>query len=165
MTPQTFYKLYYHSAVISERKTNVPALVILAQAAVESGWGEHAPGNMFFGIKATATWKGKKQLITTTEIHSNRNVKYPEIISITAIAGGKYKYKVRAWFRAYDNAAESFSDHGEFLRTNPRYANAFLTNSPSEFVDEISIAGYATDPQYAITLKKVIKMLEKIMSE
>lgn len=163
MTPESFFKLYYHSAVKCEADTKVPALAILSQAALESAWGDKAPGNMFFGIKAGADWKGKRQLITTREVHLTKNVKYPEVISITARADGKYDYRVRDWFRAYDNAADSFVDHGKFLHESPRYAKAFQTTDPRKFVDLIAIAGYATDPGYAKTLKDIISMLEKFL--
>jgi flagellum-specific peptidoglycan hydrolase FlgJ len=163
MTKDLFVKMFYHSAVKAERETGVPGLVILAQAALESGWGEKAPGNMFFGIKAGTKWTGKKQLISTREVHSTRDVKYPEIISITKRADGKYDYRVKDWFRAYDNAADSFADHGRFLRDNPRYAKAFQTSDPESFVEAVAAAGYATDPNYAKTLKNIIASLRKVM--
>jgi flagellar protein FlgJ len=163
MTPELFFKLYYHSAVQCERDTRVPALAIMAQAALESGWGDHAPGNMFFGIKAGTDWKGKRQLVLTREVHSTKNVKYPEVISITARPDGKFDYRVKDWFRAYDNAAGSFTDHGHFLQVNPRYAKAFQTEDSRQFVDAIAAAGYATDPDYAKTLKSIISRLEKML--
>lgn len=163
MTKETFFKLYYRGALISERETGVPALAVLAQAALETGWGEHAPGNMFFGIKATPAWKGKRQLITTTEVHSTRNATYPEVISIVQRSDGKYQYRVKDWFRAYDTAAESFADHGRFLRAQPRYKAAFETTDARVFVDRIAAAGYATDPNYGKILKQIIGSLEKYL--
>lgn len=155
--------MYYPAALKAERESGRPALAVLAQAALETGWGEHAPGNMFFGIKAGKGWTGKRQLITTTEIHSNRSVRYPEVISITRRSDGRFTYRVKDWFRAYDNAAESFTDHGLFLRNNPRYEKAFNTTDPREFVEELAAAGYATDPNYAKTLKNIIGSLEKFL--
>ncbi|SHN45966.1 glycoside hydrolase family 73 protein [Chitinophaga sp. CF418] len=163
MTKDLFFKLYYRGALQCERETGVPALVILAQAALESGWGEDVPGNMFFGIKADASWKGKRQLLTTREVHSSKSVRYPEVISITRRDDGKYDYRVKDWFRAYDTAAESFADHGRFLKENPRYKAAFNTTDPRKFVDAIAAAGYATDPNYGKTLKSIIKSLEKLL--
>ncbi|WP_346318169.1 glucosaminidase domain-containing protein [Chitinophaga sp. YIM B06452] len=163
MTKELFFKMYYRDALKAERTSGRPALAVLAQAALETGWGEHAPGNMFFGIKAGKGWTGKRQLITTTEIHSTRTVRYPEIISITQRPDGKFKYRVKDWFRAYDNAEESFTDHGLFLRNNPRYAAAFKTTDPRTFVEALGAAGYATDPNYASTLKSIIGSLEQYM--
>lgn len=163
MIKELFFKLYYRSALQCERATNVPALVIMAQAALESGWGEQAPGNMFFGIKAGPTWKGKRQLLVTREVHPTKSVKYPEIISISSRSDGKYDYQVKDWFRAYDTAAESFRDHGQFLRENPRYKPAFASTDPCKFANAIAAAGYATDPAYAKTLKSIIKSLQKML--
>ncbi|MVT11390.1 glycoside hydrolase family 73 protein [Chitinophaga tropicalis] len=163
MTKELFFKQYYHSAVKAERETGVPALAVLAQAALESGWGEKAPNNMFFGIKAGPSWKGKRQLITTREVHSKRDIKYPEILSIIARSDGKYDYRVKDWFRAYDTAGESFADHGRFLQENPRYKKAFETTDPVKFVEAVAAAGYATDPEYAKTLKSIIASLQKMV--
>ncbi|MBV8695166.1 MAG: glucosaminidase domain-containing protein, partial [Ktedonobacteraceae bacterium] len=60
---------------------------------------------------------------------------------------------VKALFRKYRNMADSFRDHGHFLRDNPRYASAFQhTHDPNEFARQIQHDGYATDPQYASKL-------------
>lgn len=165
MTPESFFKLYYHSAVRSEKETGVPALVVLAQAAIESGWGERAPGNMFFGIKAGSGWKGKKQLITTREVHKTKDVKYPEVISIIKQPNSTYVYQVKDYFRAYDTAAESFADHGRFLRSNPRYGQAFNTTDPLIFAKVIAAAGYATDPNYFKLLSSIIGRLGILVPE
>lgn len=159
MTKKEFFDKYYNDALKCEQETKIPALFTLAQAAVESGWGEKAPGNMIFGIKAGPSWDGLRQLVTTREVHSSQNVKYPEIISITKRTDGKFSYKVKDWFRAYDSPADSFIDHGKFLTQNKRYANAFLTKDPYLFTDNVAGAGYATDPNYAATIKSIIKSL------
>lgn len=163
MTPETFFKLYYHSAIQCEQETKIPALAIMAQAALESGWGERTPGNMFFGIKVGSTWKGKRQLITTREVHDTKDRKYPEVISIVRRSDGRYNYRVKDWFRAYDTAAESFIDHSKFLQENKRYAKAFGITDPRKFIEVIAAEGYATDPDYEATLKKIISMLEEFL--
>lgn len=162
MTKQEFFDKYYDDALKCEAETKIPALFTLAQAAVESGWGEKAPGNMIFGIKAGPSWKGKRQLVTTREVHNTRNINYPEIISITQRADKKYTYRVKDWFRAYDSPADSFIDHGKFLTENKRYAAAFQTKDPFLFTDDVAGAGYATDPNYAATIKSIIKSLMPI---
>ncbi|QJB39718.1 glucosaminidase domain-containing protein [Chitinophaga oryzae] len=160
---KSFFNLYYHSAVKSERETGVPALVTLSQAALESGWGNHAPGNMFFGVKAGPSWTGKRQLLKTKEVHVTRGVKYPEVIGVTCRQDGKFEYVVKDWFRAYDNAEESFRDHG-FTLKNARwkkggeliYAEAFEhIDDPVAFVEAMA-KHYATDPTYAKKLKGLI---------
>ena len=50
------FKLKYKDAALAvEEQTGISHLFILAQAALESGWGQHAPRNMFFGVKPRAT--------------------------------------------------------------------------------------------------------------
>lgn len=51
MTPIEFIRKYKASAIAAEKATGLSYKANLAQAAWESGWGEHAPGNNFFGVK------------------------------------------------------------------------------------------------------------------
>lgn len=136
--------------------TGVPASVILAQAILESGWGKAAVGNNFFGIKADSKWNGPRQLIRTREILKSGTARFPEIISKTKNEDGTYTYIVKDWFRAYHNPLESFTDHALFLKSNSRYKEAFKTTEGLEFADAIAKAGYATDPHYATSLRKLI---------
>jgi mannosyl-glycoproteinendo-beta-N-acetylglucosami dase len=117
-------------------------------------------------VKASKdTPASKKQLVRTTEVLSVPMVTkglFPEIISITKRADGKYLYVVRDWFRKYDTPEESFTDHAQFFIKNERYAEALKVKSdPYKFAEEVAKAGYATAPNYADTLKKVIKMIEQ----
>lgn len=111
MTPSEFVKKYLPYAKQTEEKTGIDARFTLAQAALESGWGESVKGNMFFGIKDTDGINGNEQLLTTTEVLNNPNVNFPSIISITKRPDGKYLYKVKDWFRKYDTPEGSFTDH------------------------------------------------------
>lgn len=165
MTPKEFIKQYKPFAIETERKTGISHLFILAQAALESGWAKSVPGNMFFGVKASKdTPASKKQLVRTTEVLSVPMVTkglFPEIISITKRADGKYLYVVRDWFRKYDTPEECFTDHAQFFFKNKRYAKALLVRSdPYKFAEEVAKAGYATATNYADSLKKVIKTIE-----
>ena len=121
----TKYKPY---ALETQRKTGISHLFILAQSALETGWGKNVPGNMMFGVKASKdTPASKKQLVCTTEVLSVPIVTkglFPKIISITKRADGKYLYVVRDWFRKYDTPEESFTDHAQFFIKNERYAEA-----------------------------------------
>jgi flagellum-specific peptidoglycan hydrolase FlgJ len=65
--PKEFVGTYYPFAKNAELKTGINAVAILAQAALESGWGKFAPNNMFFGIKDTDGVNENEQLLTTTE--------------------------------------------------------------------------------------------------
>lgn len=163
MTPESFLKEYLPFAKQTEAKTGIAALAILAQAALESGWGKRAPGFMLFGVKASKdTPINKKQLLTTTEYLSSPNVKFPEVLSIEPQPGGKYRYRVKDWFRKYDNPEECFTDHANFFLKNSRYKEALkVASDPRKFVEEIARAGYATAPDYAKILKSIIDKLEK----
>lgn len=115
----------------------LPSLTI-AQAALESGWGNSAPGNMLFGIKAGSSWAGKTQLLWT---HENING-----VSV----------KVQDTFRAYDSWEESIIDHAKLLNA-PRYTAVQGNTDYVSACYEVKAAGYATDPLYA---QKLIGMIE-----
>jgi len=165
MNVSDFIRAYHDDAKRSETRTGIPALFSLAQSALESGWSAHKPGNAMFGIKAAGGWHGKRQLLKTREVFADRaqGHRFPEVISITPRADGKFDYIVRDWFRAYDSPAQSFDDHAAMLRGNARYAKAFETADPREFARRIAAAGYATDPNYAASLIAVIATLEKAL--
>ena len=163
MTPKGFIKKYKPFALETERKTGISHLFILAQSALETGWGNSAPGNMMFGVKAKAgTPPEKRQLVITKEVLSSPNVAFPEIIRVTKRADGNYLYEVKDWFRKYDSPEESFTDHANLFMNNKRYAKALLVKSdPYKFAEEVAKAGYATEPTYAERLKGVIRTIEK----
>ena len=165
MTPELFVKTYYPDALKEQKRSGFHFLIPLTQGALESGWGDKAVGNNFFGIKDTDGVNGNEQLITTTEYLSTDKAKFPAILKIVKI-GNKFKYTVKDWFRKYPSAALSFADHTDFFLKNPRYAKAVaVKNNPKQFFIEISKAGYATAPDYADELisvmKSVIKRLPK----
>lgn len=165
MTPKQFVAAFLPFAKETEVKTGISAVAILTQAALESGWGAKAPGNMFFGVKAKATDPPeKRQLITTTEYLKSATAKFPQVISVTKQPNGLYKYKVKDWFRKFATPEESFTHHTEFFFKNPRYAKALAVRGDyNRFFEEIAKAGYATDPNYANTLKAVAKSVVKAM--
>lgn len=167
MKPKDFVNSFKKDAKSSEKKTGIPAISILAQAAVESAWGSVAPGFMFFGVKDTDGINGNEQLLTTTEYSRRSDLKFPVIISVKPVLrkGEKwFKYSVKDYFRKYKNAEESFTHHCNFLLSNPRYKKALSVKAdPYKFVEELAAAGYATDPNYAQTLKAVMKMIEPLM--
>ena len=165
MTPKEFIKEYRPFALKTEHKTGISHLFILAQAALESGWGESVPGNMFFGVKASkSTPAEKKQLVKTSEVFADKKqgYRFPKVLSITERADKKYLYEVLDWFRKYNTPEESFTDHAQFFFKNPRYAKALLVKSdPRKFAEAVAKAGYATAPDYAKILKDVIRTIEK----
>lgn len=162
MNAKDFILKYYPQAKISQDKTGVPALVILAQAALESGWGSVAPGNMFFGVKDNDGLNGNEQLLLTTEYLDNPNKKFPVTISVVQVGKKLWKYRVKDWFRKYATPEESFTAHALLLSTKKRYEKAMEhTNDPYKFAEEIHKAGYATDPDYTTKLHKLITMIKQ----
>jgi flagellum-specific peptidoglycan hydrolase FlgJ len=154
-----FFDKYYQAALDSQKETGVPAMVTLAQAALESGWGKSVKGNNMFGIKADGSWKGAKLPVTTHETLDNPNMrsKFPKVISVVRLPNGKYSYTVVAYFREYATIADSFIDHGQFLKNQPRYAPAFAhVDDAKAFAESIAQEGYATGTNYADTLKSLI---------
>ena len=165
-TQLNFIKTYKPYALETERKTGISHLFIVAQAGLESGWGKSVRGNMFFGVKALKrTPKEKKQLLRTTEVLAtpNEKSKFPEVISITKRTDGKYLYIVRDWFMKYDTPEECFTDHAQFFFRNKRYAKALEVKAdPYKFAEEVAKAGYATAPNYAESIKTLIKEIENV---
>ena len=164
MKPQEFVKAYLPFAKVAEAKTGISAVAILAQGALESGWGAAVVGNSFFGVKSTpGALDADKQLITTTEYSRRQDLKFPVILSVTPVIrnGVKmFKYSVKDYFEKYDSAAECFEEHGNFFIQNPRYKAALLVKSdPVKFLTAVAKAGYATDPNYATTLTKIVAMI------
>ncbi len=131
----------------AEQATGVPAKFMLGQAALETGWGKrmirNADGtssNNLFGIKAGPEWKGKVATAVTTEYvngHPHRKVER---------------------FRAYDSHADAFKDYARMIGNNPRYEKVLQHGGDaSTFAHGLQRAGYATDPQYAAKLSRIIK--------
>lgn len=164
MTPKEFTIKFYPVALQSQAKTGVPALVVLAQAALESAWGTAAPGNMFFGKKDSDGINGNEQLLITTEYLDNPDKKFPAVLSVVQVGKKLWKYRVKDWFRKYATAEESFTDHAKLISTAPRYREAMRhTNDPYLFAAEIHKAGYATDPDYTGKLHKLMAMFTKLI--
>ncbi|MES9898676.1 MAG: flagellar assembly peptidoglycan hydrolase FlgJ [Sedimenticola sp.] len=119
---------------------------LLAQAALETGWGRHMmrgtggqPANNLFGIKADRQWDGEQVKVNTLE--------YQEGVAV----------KKRDHFRAYGSYRDSFLDYVEFLRGSPRYSKALEVAGDSErYFSELQRAGYATDPKYANKISSIM---------
>lgn len=168
MLKNEFVKKFYPEALLAEQKTGIPALAILAQGAIESGWGKVAPGNMFFGVKDTDGVNGNEQLLVTTEYSRSANANFPRIIGtpVPVIRNGQkwFKYKIQDYFRKYDTPSACFIDHSEFFKKNKRYTKALAVKHDAYlFIDAIAQAGYATAPDYATLVKSVARDIEKLI--
>ena len=141
----TFINAVAPMAQRSAELYGVPASVTLAQAILESAWGESELsryGQAFFGVKCNST---SYSPYTTGCM--------PKLT--WEVIGGQNVY-VWAHFRSYSSLTDSVLDHGYFLRNNTRYAPAFNTSTPEDFAKAIAAAGYATDPAYASKLSSLI---------
>jgi len=167
MTPKKFVESYYHFAKQTEAKTGLSAVAILTQAALESAWGNSAPGNMFFGQKDSDGLNGNEQLLLTTEFLDNPNKKFPVVISVVQVGKKLWKYRIKDWFRKYKTPEECFTEHAKFFETRSRYAKAWVVRSnPEKFFEELQAAKYATTvdektglPNYANLLKRVARTI------
>ncbi|WP_025663276.1 glycoside hydrolase family 73 protein [Aquimarina megaterium] len=169
---EQFVIRYYPYAKKASEKSGVPILFGLAQSALESGWGRSAKGNMMFGIKKGSGknyggWsKGDSQLITTTEYSSSPNRSFPFIYPGYPIqtSSGRWKYRIKDVFRAYPSPFFSFLDWAGLLFKNRRYRYAMQhRKDPYRFAEEVAKAGYATDPNYASKIKKIMKEIEQVI--
>ncbi len=168
---EAFVQKYYPYAKKAEQKTGVPALFALAQSALESGWGKKTPGNMLFGVKTGSGknyggWNGSSQLISTTEYSSSSNRSFPFIQSgyPTLTSKGKWKYRIKDYFRAYPTPFHTFMDWAGLLTNSSRYKYAMRNKGdPYRFAEEVAKAGYATDPNYASKVKSVMVRISKVI--
>ena len=117
----------------------VPVRAVIAHAALESGWGAHAPGDNFFGIKAHTSWSGSASQRATLEFDG------------TALRPQHES------FRNYSGVGAAFGDYVDFLRSNPRYSEALQSRDGLAFLQRVAEAGYATDPDYAQKLERVFR--------
>lgn len=143
----------------------IPTELFLMQGALESANGKAAPGNMFFGHKAGKNYTGDKQLLRTTEIlPKGSGYSFPEVISITKLPSGKYRWVVKDWFRKYPTPLGSFLDYAANL-SRSHYANAFTSTDINKIIDGVAAAGYATDPNYATKLKKLLPLVRAAIQQ
>jgi flagellar protein FlgJ len=153
--PKDFVSALIIPAQQVQKKLGVPFEVVIAQAALETGWGQKiikqqdgTSSNNLFNIKADKRWDGGKVTKETLEFEQGSMVKKSEP------------------FRTYQSMADSVNDYINFLSTSERYQEALQEPSNVEhFLQGIQKAGYATDPQYADkilgTLKTVTNLLAK----
>ena len=139
---QEFFGKYSRAAQLSQQKWGVPASVTLAQAALESGWGQHVPpgSNNFFGIKNT----DHNNFVTagTTEYTDSRDVPHAE----------------QARFECFPTVEDGFEAHGKLLASLPRYRPAMQYRlDPIMFAVMLQRCGYSTNPNYGAELDAMIK--------
>jgi flagellar protein FlgJ len=144
-TAREFGSKLWPAATAAARSTGIPPQFMVAQAALETGWGkaelrraDGSPSFNVFGIKAGRGWNGAVVEATTTEY----------------VDGVAHKQVER--FRAYGSYNEAFRDYAGLLAGSSRYAGVIGTQDPVSFARGLQRAGFATDPQYAAKLERII---------
>jgi len=155
-SPENFVSQIWHHAQKAAHELGVNVRALIAQAALETGWGKHRikgeggkEAHNLFGIKATG-WKGER---ANTRTHEYRN--------------GERK-RENADFRAYSSVAESFADYVKLLKHNPRYQTALNSgDNVHGFANALQQAGYASDPSYAEKISTIANgpVLKEIMAK
>jgi len=144
--PDNFIADILPQAQLAADTLGVSARLLIAQSALETGWGKYAmkladgrSSNNLFGIKAGPDWRGNSLSKTSLEFQD-----------------GVLQNQVSN-FRVYASPAQSLDDYVEFIQTNPRYQQALKhAGDDQAYIREIHKAGYATDPHYA---DKVLNIL------
>jgi flagellar protein FlgJ len=119
---------------------------LLAQAALETGWGQRMPRNAdgsssfnMFGIKAGDGWSGARATADSMEVNNG-------VAKLTRTA-----------FRAYGSIEESINDFASLLQSSPRYRDVMAAGGDVQaYIDGIGKSGYATDPDYANKLNQIL---------
>ncbi|CAM3226045.1 flagellar rod assembly protein/muramidase FlgJ [Ectopseudomonas mendocina] len=149
-SPQEFVATMLPMAEAAAEKIGVDPRYLVAQAALETGWGKSIirtgdgqSSHNLFGIKSHNSWDGESARVLTTEYKGGKAV------------------REAANFRAYDSYAQSFDDYVSFLQNNGRYEKALnVTENPERFVKELQQAGYATDPNYARKISQIARKMQ-----
>ncbi len=143
--PEDFINDIWPHAVLAADELGVDAEVLVAQSALETGWGQYVRrldndqnSYSLFGIKADQKWQGDRISVSTLEFRKGA------------------MQREQAQFRTYESVGEAFSDYVEFIKENPRYQQALeKAYNPDAYAKELQKAGYATDPDYAKKIERI----------
>ena len=145
---EDFVKMMWPHAQRAGQALGVDPSALVAQAALETGWGRavpnHTNGSSFnlFGIKAGSSWEGATANVPTLEFEDGVAVRKVER------------------FRAYSSPADSFNDYARLIGNNPRYENARGAGGDvTTFASALQDGGYATDPNYA---QKIVAVADEV---
>lgn len=152
-SPQDFIDKIMPYSEQAQAKLGVPKEAILAQAALETGWGQKIIQNKdgtsshnLFNIKADKRWDGDYATKDTLEFEQGTMV------------------RKQAPFRSYDSIAESVNDYVDFLSNSDRYKSLINNNlNVDQFLQGLQKAGYATDPDYANKISSVVNKIVSFM--
>jgi peptidoglycan hydrolase FlgJ len=145
-SPAEFVNRMMPSIQRAARALGVDPKAMLAQAALETGWGQRmpraadgTPSHNMFGIKAGGEWTGARATADTMEV-------------VNGVATPR-----RTTFRAYGSIEESVNDFANLLKSSPRYRNVIAAGgSAAGYIDSMGSSGYATDPEYGNKLNQIL---------
>lgn len=148
-SPKAFVDAVWQAAERAAKRLGVATKALVAQAALETGWGRHVirrgdgeSSHNLFGIKAHG-WRGDSVKVNTLE--------YRDGVAAKELAS----------FRAYGSLQDSFDDYVRFIENNPRYQKARDAAADAErYLHELQEAGYATDPAYAEKISRIMQSPE-----
>lgn len=142
---RAFVDRVWPAALSASRATGIPAQFLVAQAALETGWGkaelssaDGTPSHNLFNIKAGSSWQGQTVSVSASEFIDGRWT------------------KETAAFRSYGSYEESFADYARLLLNQPRYARVVGAQDAGSFAKGLQQSGYATDPMYGAKLERII---------
>jgi len=155
LTKSDFISQMWPHAKAAADELGVDPHALLAQAALETGWGKSVPCNSsgecsfnLFGIKAGNSWSGASVNVPTLEFEEGVAVRKVER------------------FRSYESPADSFRDYAKLIGNNARYENAVGTgDNVVAFAQGLQQGGYATDPNYARKLVAVAHELRGLTAK
>jgi len=143
-SPEAFIANLMPHAEKAAQKIGLDPHILVAQAALETGWGKHViadgdgqSSHNLFGIKADQRWQGETASTTTHEFIGGRQI------------------TIKAPFRAYPSIEDSFDDYVQFVQDSPRYQAALAADTGDDYLQALQDAGYATDPQYAEKISRI----------
>lgn len=139
MDNQAFVNALMPHALAVSRATGIDPRIVIAQSAIETGWGRSAPGNNYFGIKSHGAPGG--QTLATTEVVNGQPVRMNDS------------------FRGYADLGASAQDYAHFLKSNARYAPVLQAQGLEAQAAALGKSGYATDPDYGAKVYNVARGL------
>lgn len=142
--PKEFLRMYGDAAKKAAKETGINEDLMLAQIALESGWGKSTPGFNLGGIKADSSWKGARNTLLTTEYSKEKG-----------------DHKKMQDFRAYNSPEEGFKGYVDFLMKNKRYKPVIGVDDPFLAAEIMAKTGYATDAKYHPKLKDMVQSVIK----
>ncbi len=141
---ESFVSAMMPHALEASKMTGVDPRLIVAQAAQETGWGAHAPGNNYFGVKSHGQGGGNN--LSTTEYVNGQPVTMNDN------------------FRSYGGMRDSAMGYANFLLENPRYQPMMNAQGLDAQLAALGQSGYATDPNYASSVGSIAKSLPDLMA-